>query len=151
MADVEARTDRRRTWKLYSPHDLYEAIQDKIDRLQQQLQQSGLRVQPLPKSENDHRLHSGGTQAVQGSAKSSPLQVPVGSLDIRSQCSAVLPHAYRLEAIPGVGITTPPDQQVISLHRTTSPLSRARQTMVDDGCLSSNRLDTQPEIGALLP
>jgi hypothetical protein len=40
---------------------------------------------------------------------------------------------------------------MISLHRTTSPSIRARHAMVGDGCLSSNRLDTQPEIGALLP
>src|SRR5438132_9857312 len=58
MADVEPRTDRRGTWKFYSPHDLHEAIQDKIDRMQQQPQRQRLRVQPLAESENDHRLHS---------------------------------------------------------------------------------------------
>jgi hypothetical protein len=43
------------------------------------------------------------------------------------------------------------DQQVISVHRTISPVSRAPHAMVGAGRLSSNRLDTQPRIGAVLP
>src|SRR5258706_53183 len=53
MTDVEPRADRRGTWKLYSPYDFDQAIQDEIDRLKHQLQQRGLRVEPLSESDND--------------------------------------------------------------------------------------------------
>ena len=43
------------------------------------------------------------------------------------------------------------DQQVISLRRTLSPASLARQIMVGAGCFLSNFLDTQPRIGAMVP
>ena len=59
--------------------------------------------------------------------------------------------AFRLKATPGISTRTPSGQQMISVHRTTSPLSRARHAIVGDGCLSSKRLDTQPEIGTPLP
>src|SRR5438477_8571890 len=133
MADVEPRTDRRRARKLYSPHDQHESVQDEIDRVEQQPQQGGLRVHPLTQSENDHGLNTGRAQAVQDSAQPPALQILVGSRDIGPQGSAGLWRGYRLAGIPGAGRLSPPRQQMISLHRTTSPLSRARHAMVGDG------------------
>jgi hypothetical protein len=43
------------------------------------------------------------------------------------------------------------DQQVISPRRTLSPASLARRIMAGAGCFSSNFLDTQPRMGAMLP
>jgi hypothetical protein len=40
---------------------------------------------------------------------------------------------------------------MISLRRTVSPANLARQEMVGAGCFSSNRLDTQPRMGVVLP
>src|ERR1044072_2577150 len=57
----------------------------------------------------------------------------------------------RLKATPGISTRTPSDQQIISVHKTSSTLRCSRHAIVGDGCLSSKRLDPQPEIGALLP
>src|SRR5262249_7179950 len=43
------------------------------------------------------------------------------------------------------------DQHAISVVSRVPPRMRARQTIVGDGCLQSNALDIQPEIGATLP
>jgi hypothetical protein len=43
------------------------------------------------------------------------------------------------------------DQHVISLRKTFPPFKRARQEIVGAGCFASNRRDTQPSTGAMLP
>src|ERR1700730_6343079 len=52
---------------------------------------------------------------------------------------------------PKIELLAGAHQQTISVRNTTSPRSRACQTMVGAGSLLSNRLETQPKIGARPP